>query len=102
MVVVAAAAGTYPRVCGGNIRQLGRGREQMNLSPRVRGKPGSAKGNRGPREPIPACAGETPCADRPPDYGGTYPRVCGGNLPGRGGVRGIRNLSPRVRGKLVC
>ena len=48
---------------------------------------------------IPACAGETTPDNWQSGRRRVYPRVCGGNIAGRAGRRGLGGLSPRVRGK---
>ena len=49
----------YPRVCGGNIANLGNQAADTGLSPRVRGKPARDGHMRYAERSIPACAGET-------------------------------------------
>ena len=50
---------------------------------------------------IPACAGEPPQYQQPPQDSRVYPRVCGGTGTGDTPVGGKAGLSPRVRGNLV-
>ena len=89
----------YPRVCGGSIPDLGRGRQSEGLSPRVRGKlfrsivPGDKPGS------IPACAGEAIAPGRHQRDCQVYPRVCGGSTTSCTKPSSTGGLSPRVRGK---
>ena len=91
----------YPRVCGGNDRDLFIDEWGDGLSPRVRGKPPAHTQRQAGEGSIPACAGETAAAMSISPSPKVYPRVCGGNLalPTRITVPG--GLSPRVRGKLL-
>ena len=89
----------YPRVGGGNRWHNHRRRVYPGLSPRGRGKRGSWAWACPARRSIPAWAGETRRERN--NYGlyGVYPRVGGGNRPGKGLNVGIHGLSPRGRGK---
>ena len=89
----------YPRVCGGNRGATSDGMMSGGLSPRVRGKPSRPISMPGSAGSIPACAGETPQSGVIWADAGVYPRVCGGNCPGRPRCSSYPGLSPRVRGK---
>ena len=93
-------AGVYPRVCGGNARQLTPGKKKQGLSPRVRGKRRAELAAKDGGRSIPACAGETLRCWPPRGFGAVYPRVCGGNASWFSCVVPLPGLSPRVRGKL--
>ena len=88
----------YPRVCGGT-SGLGDWRiVDEGLSPRVRGNHLQPHALDICNGSIPACAGE-PARAAPGGRGhGVYPRVCGGTRGAGEGGRGVRGLSPRVRG----
>ena len=92
------AGRVYPRVCGGTMAPCGNGPSRWGLSPRVRGNPAAGR----PPDPaagsIPACAGEPRLPHACRDYGGVYPRVCGGTASTRLNCRAAEGLSPRVRG----
>ncbi len=73
--------------------------QNWGLSPRVRGKLGTATGATTGYGPIPAGAGETNGCTNGAPVVRAYPRGCGGNR-GRGGLVALgAGLSPRVRGK---
>ncbi len=88
----------YPRVCGGTVGEGTGVKDDMGLSPRVRGNPQAAVEGRLYRRSIPACAGEPKYRRNPHRCRRVYPRVCGGTLPLP--IPGARRggLSPRVRG----
>ena len=68
----------YPRVCGGTRLGSERRRQELGLSPRVRGNRGNVLILRQRLGSIPACAGE-PTFDGPGfEHIRVYPRVCGG------------------------
>ena len=71
------------------------------LSPRVRGNRRRLPGKAAAAGSIPACAGEPGIAEGIQRGGGVYPRVCGGTARQRIAGRGLRGLSPRVRGNLA-
>ena len=90
----------YPRVCGGTGFKSSSNSMSPGLSPRVRGNRANNPDILQGVGSIPACAGEPadPAAAISDDQ--VYPRVCGGT---RGRVlrcKGVRGLSPRVRGNL--
>ena len=89
----------YPRVGGGNLNVNTEPHGILGLSPRGRGKPHNCRGHQDPPRSIPAWAGETgspwPCR---PQWT-VYPRVGGGNSPGRTDTTISGGLSPRGRGK---
>ena len=89
----------YPRVCGGNRRVCQAAREQVGLSPRVRGKPTTPILPSCPPRSIPACAGETGAGGWSSRPAAVYPRVCGGNSLTVLDCPTMTGLSPRVRGK---
>ena len=91
----------YPRVCGGNALVAAGINRRKGLSPRVRGKLALGDPRFGERRSIPACAGETSSSATQCSESKVYPRVCGGNILGRGHISGGQGLSPRVRGKLL-
>ena len=89
----------YPRVGGGNVREVGGVCAGAGLSPRGRGKRQQRYNGGRPLRSIPAWAGETPGpAAIMPDRT-VYPRVGGGNVREVGGVCAGAGLSPRGRGK---
>ena len=94
----AAAAGVYPRLCGGtSARMIRRGR-RGGLSPPVRGNPNPALSFSAGVGSIPACAGE-PHGGRLYRVGaGVYPRLCGGTAARGAGLHRRGGLSPPVRG----
>ena len=94
-----ASGRVYPRVCGGNRRRWRCLAGIRGLSPRVRGKRAVVGCGVDNVRSIPACAGETATARRCRLCRAVYPRVCGGNRPGRHSRQRPRHLSPRVRGK---
>ena len=90
----------YPRVCGGTVLTPQPGRDDLGLSPRVRGNPGRLSEAGGRRGSIPACAGEPAMEADWKLRRQVYPRVCGGTKKDRDlGLR-ADGLSPRVRGNL--
>ena len=110
----------YPRVCGGSAACTSRLTCKWGLSPRVRGKrgtarPGAARPGVYPRvcggsatvrgavidraRSIPACAGEAYAGILDGDPPPVYPRVCGGSRTPPGASSPAAGLSPRVRGK---
>ncbi len=99
--LLTARAGVYPRVCGGTRVPYPPERDDIGLSPRVRG-------NRAYRcQPtpdgwsIPACAGEPIGVADFDDQGTVYPRVCGGTPRTFRRSDKSGGLSPRVRGNRV-
>ena len=75
---------------------------QEGLSPRVRGNhPHVDRGCPWQRS-IPACAGEPLRISTLSFRSTVYPRVCGGTDRRGYGGKGIRGLSPRVRGNLFA
>jgi len=91
----------YPRACGGTRAAAIFARDDMGLSPRVRGNPKPLAGIAGNQGPIPARAGEpqTSCHARPMTW--AYPRACGGTGFSCAAAAGAAGLSPRVRGNPV-
>ena len=90
----------HPRVCGGSWAYASNRTSSIGPSPRVRGKPPPMSRGRRPTRSIPACAGEAGAALRGVPLPQVHPRVCGGSLRSRLGLRTLRGPSPRVRGKL--
>ena len=89
----------YPRVGGGNRLILSPNRATPGLSPRGRGKRAYRAYQRSNIGSIPAWAGETRRSRYRRLQRRVYPRVGGGNCPGRGKFARHRGLSPRGRGK---
>ena len=88
----------YPRMCGGTDTGDTLGVFLDGLSPHVRGNLAEdLRQHAGPRS-IPACAGEPSPDGEPNLVYGVYPRMCGGTSGIVRGFRGIRGLSPHVRG----
>ena len=94
-----SGATEHPRVCGENSPKPAANSPDTGTSPRMRGKPSviavacDRVGN------IPAYAGKTLAPiirGLPPKE---HPRVCGENRRPRGGFRGLKGTSPRMRGK---
>ena len=71
------------------------------LSPRVRGNPTPCCSARSTPGSIPACAGEPSAMLDWMPLRVVYPRVCGGTTSTLRHCRGLRGLSPRVRGNPV-
>ena len=92
--------GVYPRVGGGNAALNSLSVPRRGLSPRGRGKRFSPGFPGRSFRSIPAWAGETPPPINRPPLSGVYPRVGGGNQPGKPPPPGQKGLSPRGRGKL--
>ena len=92
-------AGVYPRVCGGSVAAGRERRQQLGLSPRVRGKLARCIPRTDAERSIPACAGEALVCRPPSLHGEVYPRVCGGSYSSYPGLPLAYGLSPRVRGK---
>ena len=91
----------YPRVGGGNDPAPFRWDRFGGLSPRGRGKrPGNSQENQGIGS-IPAWAGETCALTIRTPGPRVYPRVGGGNSPGRTDTTISGGLSPRGRGKPI-
>ena len=89
--------GLSPRVRGNRVLGVD-GRQVQGLSPRVRGNRIREPDRTLSERSIPACAGE-PVHRRGWCLSTTvYPRVCGGTKSTSETARGIRGLSPRVRG----
>ena len=93
-----AAAGVYPRVCGGTAESLAKQRGYRGLSPRVRGNRNERVNLVKPLRSIPACAGEPTTGAIGGYADGVYPRVCGGTAPAPALRTTSGGLSPRVRG----
>ena len=93
------ATKVYPRVCGGSLPPVQRGRRGLGLSPRVRGKRSVQRDLRCLLGSIPACAGEASQTSGAAASQKVYPRVCGGSELFAGNLRIGEGLSPRVRGK---
>ena len=97
-----AAAGVYPRVCGGTPSGCPNWRKAKGLSPRVRGNPtGHFQAVAGVWS-IPACAGEPRLPMLRLARAGVYPRVCGGTRIRRRTSWTAGGLSPRVRGNQLA
>ena len=96
--ILRAAAGVYPRVCGGTPTRSVATPADIGLSPRVRGNRNAECQLRLHRGSIPACAGEP--AGAPGLWNGrqVYPRVCGGTVARQPDLERGQGLSPRVRG----
>jgi len=93
-----AAAGVYPRACGGTSLGFRVPSNPSGLSPRLRGNRFDRLGSAHYAGSIPAPAGEPPLL-RPRFYGRrVYPRACGGTGPARVIMAGWWGLSPRLRG----
>ena len=71
----------YPRVCGGSAHRRFLETGHTGLSPRVRGKPASARRIGARLRSIPACAGEASIGGQRNGQNAVYPRVCGGSEP---------------------
>ena len=67
----------HPRVCGEHNRGHNAEINVVGSSPRVRGTRPADRGGAGGRRFIPACAGNTCPARRPPPKNPVHPRVCG-------------------------
>ena len=91
----------YPRVCGGTLVGGVVIRDDVGLSPRVRGNPGVIAPGITNLRSIPACAGEPWAMDIGVVIGRVYPRVCGGTYGRPRRAMGSVGLSPRVRGNRV-
>ena len=89
----------YPRVGGGNVRLQDRDQLSDGLSPRGRGKLGSAPRLGASHRSIPAWAGETSIVSDCSSSEKVYPRVGGGNSPAPSESVFDLGLSPRGRGK---
>ena len=89
-------------MCGGTEEQIRRLREDLGLSPRVRGNRYAAPEGRLRSGSIPACAGEPwPGLQQRPRTE-VYPRVCGGTACQRHPPPEEGGLSPRVRGNPIA
>ena len=82
--------------------RLARASRLRGLSPRVRGNPGPLPHCRVCGRSIPACAGEPGGGLGIYEWGGVYPRVCGGTRSAMTRSLPLRGLSPRVRGNLAA
>jgi len=93
-----ASCSVHPRVCGEH--GLGRPARQPRLgsSPRVRGTRCSATRRRNSGRFIPACAGNTDCADNTQNAKSVHPRVCGEHDTSTSRSSYPAGSSPRVRG----
>jgi len=89
----------YPRMRGGNLPWLPKGRCVAGLSPHARGKRQRANQLRQPLWSIPACAGETLTWLGVTSLASVYPRMRGGNWPSIPSRFSTRGLSPHARGK---
>ena len=91
----------YPRGCEGAPETAGARISGKGLSPRVRGSPLEARQKLWDEGSIPAGAGE-PGRERLPSFPWrVYPRGCGGAAAISEWERGVKGLSPRVRGSLL-
>ena len=88
----------YPRVCGGTPPPECPSCGRIGLSPRVRGNPIGNQRRVASTRSIPACAGEPRVSAMSGRMRAVYPRVCGGTRRKRRSGRGVKGLSPRVRG----
>ena len=96
-----APAAVYPRVCGGTTFPVWLLLTAAGLSPRVRGNRGMPLNRSWSPGSIPACAGEPSHIPPLANFGGVYPRVCGGTAAfAHKAAQGV-GLSPRVRGNPV-
>ena len=93
-----AAAGVYPRVCGGTSGAARPTCCSAGLSPRVRGNRPRRGRRRDGAGSIPACAGEPGRRADAEDLDRVYPRVCGGTHESSALHSSPEGLSPRVRG----
>ena len=91
----------HPRVCGENLVGCRGDAVGNGSSPRVRGKPASARTLLTVRGLIPACAGKTRPRTSHRSKGRAHPRVCGENLEWFEETTGMPGSSPRVRGKRI-
>ena len=98
VVVLVAALGVYPRVCGGTPASSATTCALSGLSPRVRGNPIPLTLPVSPRRSIPACAGEPRATLSSGSCAWVYPRVCGGTASALYQCYEVVGLSPRVRG----
>ena len=89
----------HPRVCGENSRLARDIDIPLGSSPRVRGKRRTRSAWSASMRLIPACAGKTSVAGRPPRRHPAHPRVCGENSSSMVSVASGAGSSPRVRGK---
>ena len=97
-----AAAGVYPRVCGGTPDGKQHGTGAHGLSPRVRGNPVAPHRDQAGGGSIPACAGEPSSVLMTGGASRVYPRVCGGTASTAPTASLTAGLSPRVRGNLTA
>ncbi len=88
----------HPRVCGGAAYHRQLPPLPHGPSPRVRGSLALLADVRPPEGSIPACAGEPHWCCSASRAWRVHPRVCGGALSVRRGVRRFEGPSPRVRG----
>ena len=93
------ASPVYPRVGGGNSLLVHVARRCLGLSPRERGKHGSAPSRTSAPGSIPAWAGETLQRGGELVFVEVYPRVGGGNALPKAAAAMKGGLSPRGRGK---
>ena len=92
------ASRVYPRECGGTDPNAFEEEEEIGLSPRVRGNPGTLRLAVGCWRSIPASAGEPKTSRTWPDNTTVYPRECGGTGCAAVVASARVGLSPRVRG----
>ena len=90
----------HPRVCGENPAPPAEPVLPAGSSPRVRGKPGPARGSGARHRLIPARAGKTCGGSSSPSWTWAHPRVCGENWCFEHAGETVPGSSPRVRGKL--
>ena len=92
-------AGVHPRACGGSAGRAVLRAGGPGTSPRVRGKPVEALGNRAGLRYIPARAGEAGGRTVGWTTRRVHPRACGGSVIELEQVDDDHGTSPRVRGK---
>ena len=90
----------YPRACGGTITHSPFVREDVGLSPRLRGNGSLASGWTSSVRSIPALAGERTTEPEILPLITVYPRACGGTIKDTGHVCPMKGLSPRLRGNV--
>ena len=88
----------HPRVCGEHTRRYSRDASTDGSSPRVRGTRVCRGTVRAVDRFIPACAGNTRPAQRPPRSAAVHPRVCGEHPRRQNRSSSDSGSSPRVRG----
>jgi hypothetical protein len=88
-----------PRVCGDDAAANLSSLTAPGRSPRARGRPAPRPSHQRPRRKIPACAGTTGAATRPPGSGAEDPRVRGDDAVRRKDRAARVGRSPRARGR---